>query len=313
MALALDALATWSARHVRVRVELREDGVVLDPVHVHELLRADEGRRAAVPQGHDLDLGHVAGVVADDVDEAELRLDRLDLVRVERIAAAGRRVLHRPAGVPAPAVAPEVQGVSVGRVVRLRPGHELRERLGAAHVALAPVGDRARRIGDHALGRVVQLGGLPVAAALVVARAAVGERRDLDVGRGAECRKLQLEVLDDVGLEVVVARHVDHHGPLGLCGRRGGTGGGDRSGDHRQDGRDECQTRDARVSGHVVLPRVTGVGSAKVALRTMVLTRPPAAWIADANGATAPRCADRTIGQVWTARTTRHTCGTPHP
>ena len=190
-----------------------------------------------VPEVHDLEGRHVAAVVPDDVEEAEARLSRLDLVVVERVVAGV--VLHHPAGVPAPAVTPEVERVMVGGVVRLRPADEVGEGLLVTHVPLAPVPDRARGVGGHARGHVVELRGLPVAAALVVARAAIGEGDDLDVGVRTGGCELELEVLDDVVLEVVVARHVDHHGPLrlGCCRGRPRCEGG-------ESGQDESQRRE---------------------------------------------------------------------
>ncbi len=66
-------------------------------------------------------------------------------------------------------MAPEGERVPVGRVVGLRPGDEVDERLRIAHVALAPVCDGACGVGLHPLGDVEEFVVLRVATAGVVA------------------------------------------------------------------------------------------------------------------------------------------------
>ena len=171
--------------------------------------------------------------------------DRLHLVVVER--AGVRVVLHDDAGVPRPPVSPEVERVVVGRIVGLGPAHEVDQGLRVAHVTLAPVGDRARGQRRHPRRDVEELRGLPVSMALVVSGPAVGQGHDLDVGAGPRHRELGLEVLGDEVLEVVVARHVDHHGPLRLRGCRPGAPGA--HGDHPDQQEDRYDDADRPEHG----------------------------------------------------------------
>jgi hypothetical protein len=183
------------------------------PFQSYVLLRGRNCRGFALPQLVDLERRHVAAVVTDDVNEPELRNGGLHLVVIEGVNV--RVVFHDPTRVPIPAVPPEIERITVGRVIRFRPADEIDQRLGITEVSLAPVGHGMRRIGNDALRDVIELRCLPVAAARVVAGSTIGQCDDLDVGVGTGETQFLLDVLDDVILEVVVSRHVNHDRPAG--------------------------------------------------------------------------------------------------
>ena len=103
-----------------------------------------------VPEIEDLHGRHVAAIVPDHVDKAQRGNGGFHFMVIERIAI--RVVLHYPAGMPAPAVAPEIQGVMVGGMIGFGPGDEIDQGLRIAHIPLTPIGGGASGVSDHSLG-----------------------------------------------------------------------------------------------------------------------------------------------------------------
>ncbi len=197
-----------------------------------------------VPEIEDLDGRHVAAIVSNHVDEAEGRNDCFHLVVVERILAIGI-IFHHPAGMPAPAVAPEIQGVMVGRIVGFGPGDKIDQRLWVAKVALAPVIELILGGSLHTFGDPEQLCRLPVAMAGVIAGTAIGQSDHLHIRVGGrKYGQLCFKVTDHIIFEIVIPRDIHHHRPFGVCCRRrggGGAGKGYQEHKHHEQGRRELE------------------------------------------------------------------------
>lgn len=183
----------------------------------------------------DVELGHEAGVEADEVDAFDAGLllggakGGVELGEADALFVAA--VVECDA-CPRGAVVPEDEGVVLGGVGADAPGDEVGEGLGVAHVEFAEV---VEFLGVDVLGVVVTcdevaFGGVPVAVGCVVVGStlvdAVNLDDDVEVVVGANLFHF-VEVADCVGFEVVVTVEVDEDGPVGSAndGGAGGAGG----------------------------------------------------------------------------------------
>ena len=213
-----------AAVHRRRGDQARQHAAVVPPVGRLDLLRRHEHARVGSKGLGDLEVGHQAGVEADEFDAPGRLRDRSERRRefVDRQRVGITRLGDRDPG-PGHAVIAEQHGVALGRIRLGRRVEEARERALVAHVGVAPV----RELDELARLDAQQFCGVPVAHAghrrvrveALALRAARREHDDLH-GRGTADGRHLGEVAHHRLLEVVVGVEIDEQGPFSDRSRR---------------------------------------------------------------------------------------------
>ncbi len=205
--------------HVRVGDQGREHPGVVVPVRRYERLGPHQDVAVLLDLVEHLQLGHETLVEAQPV-QGDVRAPPGLLECLPQLVGVDNRaggVVVAGAVAPSPAVAPDVQVVPVGGVAPDGPDHEVPQLVGVPHVHLAhvlqelAVEDVRVTVGED----VVPACGRPVPVGLVPLGGPVQLEDYVDVVGGAHRLHL-VEVEDGLVLEIVVRRHVDHVGPLGI-------------------------------------------------------------------------------------------------